>query len=97
MVTTLSTFAYADVRDGGVFNRLSADWAATDQITITPDAKPSSIFWSKSGIAFFIKKTNAAPIAVPRKGISSARNVLSIVQLFGAKLLLFPNPDNPHI
>ena len=29
---TLSTFAYADVRDGGVFNRLSADWAATDQI-----------------------------------------------------------------
>jgi len=29
---TLSTFAYIDVRDGGVFNRLSADWAATDQI-----------------------------------------------------------------
>ena len=29
---TLSTFAYADVRDGGVFNRLSADWAATDQL-----------------------------------------------------------------
>jgi len=29
---TLSTFAYADVRDLGVFNRLSADWAATDQI-----------------------------------------------------------------
>jgi hypothetical protein len=29
---TLSTFAYADVRDGGIFNRLSADWAATDQI-----------------------------------------------------------------
>jgi hypothetical protein len=29
---TLSTFAYADVHDGGVFNRLSADWAATDQI-----------------------------------------------------------------
>ncbi len=29
---TLSTFAYADVRDGGVFNRLSADWGATDQL-----------------------------------------------------------------
>ena len=29
---TLSTFAYVDVKDGGVFNRLSADWAATDQI-----------------------------------------------------------------
>jgi hypothetical protein len=28
---TISTFAYADVRDLGVFNRLSADWAATDQ------------------------------------------------------------------
>ena len=29
---TLSTFAYADVHDGGIFNCLSADWAATDQI-----------------------------------------------------------------
>ena len=29
---TLSTFAYADVRDKGVFNRLSADWTVTDQI-----------------------------------------------------------------
>ena len=29
---TLSTFAYAGVHDGGVFNRLSADWAASDQI-----------------------------------------------------------------
>lgn len=28
----ISTFAYADVRDLGVFNRLSADWAATDQL-----------------------------------------------------------------
>ncbi len=31
---TLSTFAYADVKDWGVFNRLSADWAATDQIHV---------------------------------------------------------------
>lgn len=29
---TLSTFAYADVKDLGLFNRLSIDWAATDQI-----------------------------------------------------------------
>ena len=29
---TLSTFAYADVCEGGVFNRLSADWTFTDQI-----------------------------------------------------------------
>ncbi|MCR5352080.1 MAG: hypothetical protein K6E35_06290 [Bacteroidales bacterium] len=29
---TISTFAYADVRDFGVFNRFSVDWAATDQI-----------------------------------------------------------------
>lgn len=31
---TLSIFAYADVKDLGVFNRLSADWAATDQIHV---------------------------------------------------------------
>lgn len=29
---TLSSFAYADVREGGVFNRFSADWGLTDQI-----------------------------------------------------------------
>lgn len=31
---TLSTFAYADVKDLGVFNRFSADWAATDQMHV---------------------------------------------------------------
>jgi len=31
---TLSTFAYADVRDIGVFNRFSADWSATDQVHV---------------------------------------------------------------
>ncbi len=31
---TLSTFAYADVSDLGVFNRFSADWAATDQMHV---------------------------------------------------------------
>jgi hypothetical protein len=29
---TLSTFAYADLLEKGVFNRFSADWAVTDQI-----------------------------------------------------------------
>ena len=29
---TLSTFAYADLRDLGVFNRLSADWAVCDEV-----------------------------------------------------------------
>jgi len=31
---TLSTFAYADLRNLGVFNRLSADWTASDQIHV---------------------------------------------------------------
>ena len=30
----LSTFAYADVRDLGIFNRFSAEWLATDQIHV---------------------------------------------------------------
>jgi len=31
---TISTFAYADILDLGIFNRLSADWAFTDQIHV---------------------------------------------------------------
>jgi hypothetical protein len=31
---TLSTFAYADVKDLGIFNRFSADWTATDQVHV---------------------------------------------------------------
>jgi len=31
---TLSTFAYADLVDMGIFNRFSADWSATDQIHV---------------------------------------------------------------
>ena len=42
----------------------------TEAATMTPDAKPIRIFCSRSGIAFFIKKTNADPSAVPRNGIS---------------------------
>ena len=29
---TLSTFAYVDVSDGGIFNRFSADYAVSDQV-----------------------------------------------------------------
>jgi len=31
---TLSSFAYADVRELGVFNRFSVDWSATDQVHV---------------------------------------------------------------
>ena len=50
----------------------------TEAATITPDAKPSSIFCTSSGIAFFIKKTKPAPSVVPRKGIKRANRVLFI-------------------
>ena len=30
----LSTFAYVDVANGGIYNRLSADYALTDQIHV---------------------------------------------------------------
>ncbi len=32
---SLSSFAYADVTDGGIFNRLSADYAISDQLHVT--------------------------------------------------------------
>jgi hypothetical protein len=44
---TLSTFAYADVRDPGVFNRLSADWAATDQLHVILGY---DLFYAKGGL-----------------------------------------------
>lgn len=44
---TLSTFAYADVKDLGVFNRFSADWAATDQIHVLLGY---DLFYAESGI-----------------------------------------------
>ena len=36
--------------------------------TITPDAKPSSVFCSRSGMSFFMKKTNDDPSMVPANG-----------------------------
>ena len=50
----------------------------TEAATITPEAKPSRTFCKSSGMSFFMKKTKADPRAVPRKGISRARKVLSI-------------------
>ncbi len=40
-----------------------------DAATITPAAKPVSIRWILSPSSFFIKKTQADPSAVPRKGM----------------------------
>ncbi|MCR5017419.1 MAG: hypothetical protein K6A64_01315 [Bacteroidales bacterium] len=52
---TLSTFAYADVREKGVFNRLSADWAATDQI----HAILGYDYFHADGGMFFLYRNNS--------------------------------------
>lgn len=44
---TLSSFAYADVKDFGVFNRFSADWAASDQIHVLLGY---DLFYAESGM-----------------------------------------------
>ncbi len=46
-----------------------------DAATITPEAKPKSVFCKRSGIFSFMKKTKAAPIIVPKKGISSVKRI----------------------
>ena len=52
----------------------------TDAATITPDAKPSSEFCSRTDISFRIKNTNAEPSIVPSSGINSPMiNVVVIV------------------
>ena len=52
----------------------------TEAATITPDAKPSRAFCSSAGISLFIKNTNADPMTVPAKGISSVAMIaLSIL------------------
>ena len=35
---------------------------------MTPEAKPSNVFCTRSGICFFMKNTQAAPSAVPANG-----------------------------
>ena len=42
----------------------------TDAATMTPAAKPVRLRWSRSPSARFMKKTQAAPSVVPRKGIA---------------------------
>jgi hypothetical protein len=43
--------------------------------TMTPEAKPKSVFCKRSGIFSFMKKTKAAPIVVPKKGMSSVKRI----------------------
>ena len=43
----------------------------TDAATITPDAKPSSVFCNRIDISSFIKNTKAEPSIVPSSGINS--------------------------
>ena len=40
----------------------------TEAATITPDAKPNKDFRSKADISFFMTKTNADPMIVPKNG-----------------------------
>ena len=40
----------------------------TEAATMTPEANPNKVFCTKSGICFFIRKTQAAPKVVPAKG-----------------------------
>ena len=47
----------------------------TEAATITPDAKPSSIFSTCLFSAFLIKRTQAAPAKVPRNGIMSPTKI----------------------
>lgn len=52
---------------------ISIDGISSDHTlaaTITPLANPSSVFCSRSGMSFFMKKTNADPSIVPIKGIN---------------------------
>lgn len=43
-----------------------------DAATITPEAKPNSVFSKRAGMDLRIRNTKADPIVVPRKGISMA-------------------------
>ena len=42
-----------------------------DAATITPEAKPKSDFCNRGDISSFMKKTNAAPSIVPKRGTNS--------------------------
>ena len=41
----------------------------TEVATITPEAKPNSVFCTRGDRSSFMKKTNAAPSMVPKRGM----------------------------
>ena len=45
----------------------------TDAATITPEAKPNSVFCTRGDKPSFMKKTNAAPSMVPKRGMSKPK------------------------
>ena len=51
----------------------------TDAVTITPEAKPKSVFCSLTDISSFIKNTKAEPSIVSSSGINSP--MINIVML----------------
>ena len=53
-------------------SRLGISRLQTEAATITPEAKPSMSFCIQEEISLFRKKTKAAPITVPARGISRA-------------------------
>ena len=58
--------------------------------TITPLAKPSSVFCILSGISFFMKKTKAEPSIVPSSGSSIPMIMAFITLIFhAAKMHIF--------
>ena len=57
--------------EGAVISIAGMSSDHTEAATITPEAKPSSDFWSRGDISSRMRKTNAAPSMVPNKGMSS--------------------------
>jgi hypothetical protein len=60
----------------------------TDAATITPDAKPSSDFCSRTDIPSRIMKTKAEPAIVPSSGISSPITNVIVIGCKGTKKFL---------
>ncbi|MPM65858.1 hypothetical protein SDC9_112762 [bioreactor metagenome] len=53
----------------------------TEAATITPEAKPVRARWTGSLMPFFMKNTQAAPAAVPKKGMRSPKNTSEFMRL----------------
>ncbi len=54
----------------------------TEAATITPDAKPSSDFCTRSSMSPLIKKTNAEPSIVPSNGMSSPMTIVVVMIVY---------------